>query len=85
MTPNRAACRTCQAPIYWATTGRGRLIPLDPPPPGGHPDGNLFAWLDTNLGELRADPWAGQTRPGGLRCVAHFTSCPDADAHRRPR
>lgn len=82
MTDGPSTCRSCGATIWWAHTDTGLRIPIDPPPPGGDPDGTLIGWRADD-GTIRV------THPknawGGLRCRAHFSTCPDADTHRRPR
>lgn len=87
-------CRSCNAPIRWATTERERSIPIDPDP---RPDGNIElveehhrtiarvltaarrAELEQAILAANRD---GQTFPLNLH-VSHFTTCPKAAAHRR--
>lgn len=68
-------CRSCDAPIEWAITEKGRRIPLDP---GVHPDGNLV---------IGGDGIAVYIAPDGLTPArrSHFVSCPNAARHRRRR
>lgn len=76
-----AACRSCHAPIIWATSKGGTAMPVDAEPVA---DGNV---------ELTAQPgqWVGPvavvlTAPSlfGLPLrKAHFTTCPEADTWRR--
>lgn len=64
-------CRSCSAPIDWALTAKGNRMPLDP---GLNAHGNV---LVDEAGVARVVP-AGQ----GDR-VAHFVTCPNANAHRK--
>ena len=67
-------CRSCGADIVWAKTTKGKAIPLDPAPVEG---GNIY---------LSADDVALVTTPGERPLhVSHFTTCPQAAEHRRPR
>lgn len=72
-----SACRSCGKPILWATTAKGKAIPLDAEP--------------TALGniELRSGV-AHYVTPdvnavGALRYTAHFAQCPNAKSHRKSR
>lgn len=66
--------RGCGAPVIWATTPRGKNIPLDPEPVAG---GNL---------ELRAGIAMVVTAdPEVRRYRSHFASCPKAGELRAPR
>jgi hypothetical protein len=74
-------CRSCEAPILWARTEKGRRIPLDPEPYDGPDPRGLFL--------LRADGLAIAVSPGDALGEpvyrSHFASCPDAALHRRSR
>lgn len=72
-----SACRSCGKPILWATTAKGKAIPLDVEPSAS---GNI---------ELRSSI-AHYVTPdvnavGALRYVAHFSTCPQAASHRKSR
>lgn len=75
-------CRSCGAPVRWirsATTGKN--MPLDAEPTS---DGNIL--IDTlGLAHVHASPTAAIERgiPDQPRYLSHFTTCPDAAAHRR--
>lgn len=78
----RAACRSCHAPIWWATVDNtGGLMPVDDKPT---PDGNLAVRRDPN-GDLyaRVITDAAPLRDGERRGTSHFATCPNAGAHRR--
>jgi hypothetical protein len=81
-------CRSCGAAIVWAVTAAtARNIPLDPNPtprgnirlvPSANPTGPLIAQL-LGKGELQTLPESED------RYVSHFSSCPNAMLHRKPR
>jgi len=75
-------CRSCKAPILWATTKNGESIPLDPDPT---PDGNLIL-MASGVALVRAKT-DQSTLPGfddAPRYVSHFSTCPQADEWRKP-
>jgi hypothetical protein len=76
-----AQCRSCLAPIFWAVTKNGKLIPVD---------------LSTNLdGNVEITPTGGDGPPlatvhaqapaltTGTLHHTHFATCPMAADHRR--
>lgn len=75
-------CSSCDAPVIWRTTPKGRTIPIDPEPVLG---GNIeLVGLDAcrflsrnEVFELRSE--------GALAHRSHFASCPNAQEHRRRR
>jgi hypothetical protein len=81
--PDVRRCRSCDAKILWAQTPAGKPIPLDALP---RPDGNLVLvrreGKSVAVGARDADysRFVGEGAP--LR-VAHFVTCPNADAHRK--
>jgi hypothetical protein len=93
-------CRSCNAPILWARTPKGRRIPIDI---ARREDGRIVLVHDqvrepplakvvddAELEQLRRDHASrvrsGIEEPGPLRLfVVHFASCPDAREHRRPK
>lgn len=89
-----SSCRSCGAPIVWATSERERSIPIDTKP---RPDGNIElveehdrliarVLTDARRAELERQILAanrdGDTLPLNIY-VTHFTTCPNAAAHRR--
>ncbi|GIE46182.1 hypothetical protein [Actinoplanes lobatus] len=76
-----ANCRSCAAPIIWATSSGGRPMPVDAEPTG---DGNVELSLQPGMfvGPV-ATVVTGPTLFGGKRRRAHFTSCPQAEQWRR--
>jgi hypothetical protein len=76
-------CRSCRAPIRWATTANGRAMPVDLEPV---PDGNLWlgrgpygAVIASVVPEERREELAGELY------LPHFATCPHAHKHRRRR
>lgn len=76
--PDRHLCQSekCQAPIRWARTTTGKLMPLDPDP---HPDGNIEL---TDAGAVvHAD---GQMMfDTGPRYMPHWATCTDPREFKR--
>lgn len=73
-----ARCRSCNAPIIWATTENGRKIPLDEEP------------AERPTGLFRLEPIEGSNDQRAVSAVgepvylSHFSTCPNADQHRKP-
>lgn len=79
-----AACRSCQARIFWVRMPSGRMNPLDSKP---REDGNIKLLPSEEAGarlavvltkEELAEPAVGD------RFVSHFATCPQGPQHRRP-
>ncbi|GIF08688.1 hypothetical protein [Actinoplanes siamensis] len=75
------ACRSCNAPIIWATSRGGKAMPVDAEPTE---DGNVELAERPGLfvGPV-ATVLTGPSLLGGPLREAHFTTCPDADRWRR--
>lgn len=84
---NRTTCRSCTAPIVWASTSDGNAMPVDadPTPPGtvvftgrDHIDTGIHRpeVVVLTQDDLFTDPTSRHT--------SHFATCPDADTWRRP-
>lgn len=75
-----AKCRSCGAPVIWAThVTTGKLTPLDAEPT---PDGSWHTSEQLNLsGDVIVTYEHGDA--GGHR--SHFATCPDAAYHRNKR
>jgi hypothetical protein len=73
---NERRCRSCRKPIAWARTEAGKNMPLDPVP---DMRGNVI------FVEGFAHVFSTATEPPAEvpRYVSHFTTCPNADEHRR--
>lgn len=65
-----AACSTCGGEIVWATSERGRPLPLD-----AKPEKRI---LVEETGKARIARVVDAY-------TSHFATCPQADQHRRPR
>lgn len=76
-----ARCKSCDSPIRWATMPTGKANPLDAEPT---PDGNIAAYIDAK-GDLRARALTRgeEPEPPERRGTSHFSTCPNAAAHRR--
>lgn len=72
-----STCKTCGAPITWATTPQGKAIPLDPEP---RADGNILV-INGTAHYASSDALRAMTP----RHVAHFVTCPNANGHRKSR
>jgi uncharacterized protein (DUF3820 family) len=74
---NSDRCRKCLAEILWATTPKGKVMPIDPEQVYG---GNVALRAD-EVGMLRA---TSVRAAGDVEAyVAHFASCPAADYCRK--
>lgn len=77
-----ARCSSCNGRIVWALTSTGRRMPVDLAPVEG---GNVL--LVEQAGGLppRAEVLGKADRPaeGVLTYLSHFSTCPEAGAHRR--
>ena len=80
----RAFCRSCTAPIIWASTVKGKVMPVDFDP---HPNGNILLHPRDGRGPVAEVVPVGQDGllAGEQLRHSHFTTCPQADEHRRPR
>jgi hypothetical protein len=74
-------CRSCKAPIRWAITVGGHLMPIDPVPVA---DGNLRLEHRPGLPRVTVIP-PSVRQADELLYVAHFRTCPYASQHRRRR
>lgn len=78
-----ARCGKCKQEIIWATTPRGRKMPLDPQP---DPDRGLVQLNEAHDQVIRVWPeWrAAALRGGGMTLFnAHFDTCPKWEKRRR--
>jgi hypothetical protein len=75
-------CRSCKAPITWATTENGKRIPVDPKP---RADGNLVLLGAGRGGAPLAVIFNAVQHAGRQRYVSHFATCAWAGAHRSKR
>lgn len=66
---NVIRCRSCGAPMFFARTAAGKLLPIDAVPVD---DGNVEI-LDDGSALVHGSP----TLFGGVRYVSHFVTCPD--------
>lgn len=80
-------CRSCGAPIRWAHTEAGKVIPLDADPV---PDGNVTFTGASSTNDrgvtrpvVRVEAQPSLLPPDGDTYVSHFVTCPDGDTWRR--
>ena len=69
-------CRSCNAPVRWAKTTKGKLIPLDPSPVPGGKFGLVLQGDDSPPLAVAAQDHHQ------LRYDTHFATCPHARSHR---
>jgi hypothetical protein len=88
--PKISQCRSCRRSIIWARTERGKKMPLDARPvelavTGDGPARALFVLRDRESrdGPLAIAAWGLHGLEDHYR--SHFSSCPQADEHRRPK
>lgn len=73
-------CRSCNAAIIWTTTKKGKKMPIDAEPAGKGPfilEPPEEDPIAVFIGEK--DPYTGE------RFTSHFSTCPNAEQHRRSR
>lgn len=68
-------CRSCNAPIVWAKTEKGKPMPVDAEPVA---DGNIE--LQAGIAKVVK---AGEVLPGTLLYKSHFATCVHAASHRK--
>ena len=71
-------CRSCHAPIIWATTRSGKAIPLSVSTIRTDEQGQRWA-LTHSVSTIRTDEQEGQRW-----ALTHFADCPSAAQHRNP-
>lgn len=73
-----ARCRSCDAPIVWTITAKGKSMPVDADPIIASRGFRLSAHDgDEVVASFTAAPDAGEKLH-----IAHWATCPYADAHR---
>jgi hypothetical protein len=70
-------CRSCEAPMRWVVTGRGRRMPVDFDP---HEDGNVVVDANGRAEVYRETPMTIDS--GSTVHFSHFATCPNAGEHR---
>lgn len=76
-------CDSCRQPIIFATTSRGKAMPVDVEPSS---NGNvlLSPWHGAMLAGVLGPAQANAARRGGKALhLSHFATCSDAPAWRR--
>lgn len=72
------ACRSCDAPVIWATTTKGKAMLVDAEPSD---DGNVE--LALRDGRAVATVLTGPSLLEGPLRTSHFATCPQADQWRQ--
>lgn len=82
-----ARCKSCDEPMLWANSEKGKSIPVDAEDQGGHlvpklvHNGNLVLCSGT----WANNPTVRYVKPGTGSYVSHFATCEFADQHRSKR
>lgn len=79
------SCRTCNALIVWATTVKGKAIPIDA---AAVPTGNVGLEQPNDPREppiAHVAPNIPADRVSSIRFVSHFVTCPQAALHRKEK
>ena len=74
------ACRSCVQPIIWTLTQRGKKMPVDAEP---DPLGTFI--LEFRDGDEPTSVYVGNRDTDDDRYTSHFSTCPHADKHRKPK
>lgn len=84
---NVRPCKSCGTPMRWATTTKGKRIPLDDAPSSEGAIALAVVQADHGLVEVAVtlhDQALEDARKNGVVLrVPHFQTCPNADAHRK--
>lgn len=81
MDKKQSECRSCKAPIFWATTSQmGRKVPVDVEP---RSDGNIIIEGDPSDDNGVAKYIEADNPYTGPRYVSHFATCPQAKTWKR--
>lgn len=78
-------CSSCGAEITWGKTASEKSIPLDPESLNVHPDPQGDVVIITDDGRYIRGKSVGDANEDGYEVgrVSHFSTCPNADQHRR--
>lgn len=75
-----AQCKSCGAAIVWASTVKGKTMPVDAE---ASPEGSIeLSYEGTRITAIVHAGTNGSTRSGSLH-TSHFATCPFAKQHRR--
>ena len=79
-----STCKSCGAPIIWVQTPAGKWMPLDEGlVPYRQNDSGKSSVVDDHGVVIRCDIVTDGSIPTGLARVPHWSTCPNADKHRR--
>jgi hypothetical protein len=76
-------CRSCKAPIRWATTDNGRSMPLDHEPDDRGEWQLAAALVRGGTPRVVHVPAGRRAELAGSLYMPHWATCPYADEHRR--
>lgn len=76
-------CGSCRAPIIWAMTRNARSMPVNAEPVAK--GGNIALAAGPNGTPIATVLSVAQQFGRKALYTSHFTDCPNADRHRRPR
>lgn len=80
-------CRSCKRLIVWVKTSRGKSMPCDISP---DPAGTFYLFRKSDRIEAEhvnshSDRAQNAFARGDKKYTSHFSTCPNADEHRRSR
>ena len=75
-----AYCRSCEWPIIWVVTEKGKNMPVDADPVSA-PRG--FRLEEQDDGRAPLAKFVSQPEPGERLYESHFSTCPHAAQHRK--
>lgn len=75
-----SACKSCEAPVIWAETTAGKMMPVDAEPSD---QGNVELTLGPVGRPPRADVHRRPLDDGPLGRTSHFVTCPEAGSWRK--
>ncbi len=81
-----ARCRSCGAEILWIKMASGKAMPVDPDQvPYWERRGGQGKIITPNGEVISCDLEGDIQEATGIGYISHFSTCPNADAHRKGR
>ncbi len=77
-TPSK--CRSCSAPVLWVTWASEKKMPIDTTP---SPVGNVVVTHRQKENVLFVEKFDPALHENRKRYTSHFSTCPNADQHRK--
>ena len=78
-----AKCKSCGADIIWIKTTNGKNMPCDLHPVRYWQQDKGKGTVVTKNGEVISCAFEGEGFPTGCAYVPHWSTCPNADGHRK--